>query len=148
MFINNSTKILQNQDKIFYALHDANLDDFKNALYVLFSSIPNENYRKNNIQAYEGFYASIIYTYLSSLGFPINVEESTNKGRLDMSLKINNNRYIFEFKLGDKNALEQIKYMKYHEKYINEHSNIYLVSINFNKNEKNVSKIEWEKYNI
>ncbi len=131
--------------KALQALHDANLQDFHLALTSLFASIPYENYTKNNIQVYEGFYASVIYAYLSSLGFPISVEESTNKGRLDMSLFINNNRYIFEFKVGNENALEQIKQNRYFEKYQNENSDIFLVGINFDESERNVGAYEWEK---
>ncbi len=139
------TRLISSQDKAYLALHNANLEDFKTALVSLFASIPYENYTKNNIHAYEGFYASVMYAYLSSMGFPLDVEESTNKGKLDMSLLINNNRYVFEFKVGSQNALDQIKQNKYHEKFLNENSNIYLVGINFDEKKRNISGFEWVK---
>ncbi|PIE74730.1 MAG: hypothetical protein CSA18_03445 [Deltaproteobacteria bacterium] len=145
MLINNRSKVSNSQDKAFYALRDSNLEDFKTTLISLFASLPYESYAKNNIYVYEGFYSNIVYTYLASLGFPVSVEESTNKGRLDMSILINNNRYVFEFKVGNENALNQIKQNTYWEKFLNEGSNIYLVGINFNKEEKNISNFEWEK---
>ncbi len=144
--LDNPVKIVKSQDKAYYALNDAKLEDFKTTLIALFASLPYENYAKNNINIYEGFYASVIYAYLSSLGFPISVEESTNQGRLDMSILINSNRYIIEFKVDDTNALGQIKENRYYEKYLDEGSDIYLVGITFSKKEKNVSSFEWEKF--
>ncbi|PIE75372.1 MAG: hypothetical protein CSA18_00360 [Deltaproteobacteria bacterium] len=145
MFTKNSSETINFKNKAFYALNNAELGDFKTILISLFASLPYESYVKNNINVYEGFYSNIVYTYLTSLGFPVSVEESTNKGRIDMSILINNNRYVFEFKVGNENALSQIKKNHYWEKFLNEGSNIYLVGINFDKEEKNISNFEWEK---
>ncbi len=60
-------------------------------------------------------------------------------------VKINENIFIIEFKVGSQNALAQIKSRNYHQKYLNENKNIYLVGINFDENEKNISNFEWEK---
>ncbi len=147
MLMDNPTALSNSQDRVYYALQDAKLDDLHQTLMALFAGLPYENYAKNNISVYEGFYASVVYTYLFSMGCPVTVEESTNRGRLDMSLLLNNNRYIFEFKVGNENnALAQIKANKYYEKFLNEGSNIYLVGIHFNKEEKNISRFEWEKF--
>ena len=54
--------------------------------------------------------------------------------------------YIIEFKVDIKqNALQQIKEKKYYEKYINHNKDIYLVGINFDIKDKNISEFEWEK---
>ncbi len=140
--VNNHSRL---KTKAYYSLRDAKIEDFKIALVSLFASLPYENYTKNNITVYEGFYASVIYAYLSSLGFPISAEESLSRGRLDMSLLINKNRYIFEFKVDDDNALNQIKENRYYEKFLSEDSDIYLVGINFSKEEKNITDFRWEK---
>ncbi len=47
--------------------------------------------------------------------------------------------------MGIQNALAQIKSKNYHQKYLNENKNIYLLGINFDENERNISKFEWEK---
>ena len=96
---------------------------------------------------YEGFYASVVYIYLQSLGLDIIGEDVTNKGRIDLTIKINNLIYILEFKVGSEDALQQIKQKNYAQKYINEDKEIYLVGINFNEDEKNIAKFEWEEYN-
>ncbi|PID28734.1 MAG: hypothetical protein CR982_04170 [Candidatus Cloacimonadota bacterium] len=144
--VSNISQKEKNQDDAYDSLFDAKLEDFKTSLISLFASLPYQNYVKNNINVYEGFYSSVIYSYLASLGFPISVEESTNMGRLDMSLLVNNHRYIFEFKVGNENALAQIKESRYYEKFLSENSDIYLVGINFDEEKKNISSFEWEKF--
>ncbi|PCJ18984.1 MAG: hypothetical protein COB02_09365 [Candidatus Cloacimonadota bacterium] len=142
---NQKTEKLENQDKIYDALYDGELEDLESSLKTMFASIPNDNYRKNNIQEYEGFYASVIYVYFQSLGLDIIGEDVTNRGRIDLTLKLNNTIYIIEFKMGDEDALNQIKLKKYHQKYLSENKDIYLIGINFDEKEKNISKFEWEK---
>lgn len=137
------------QDNLYVALLENNLEDFKNSLISMFSSIPYNNYTNNHIQNYEGFYASIIYVYLQSLGFHIIGEDVTNKGRIDLTIVMDNAIYIIEFKLdGKEYALEQIKKKKYYEKYLNQNKDIYLVGINFDTNDKNINSFEWEKYQL
>ncbi len=137
----------QNQNNIklpmVKALKSKNLENLKNSLMAIFSSIPTDNFRKNNIKEYEGFYASVIYVYLQSLGLDIIGEDVTNQGYIDLTIKIENIIYIIEFKMGTANALQQIKDKKYYEKYQNQGKEIYLVGINFK--DKNISLFEWEK---
>jgi hypothetical protein len=108
----------------------------------LFSSIAYNNFTNNYIENYEGFYASVLYACFASLGVEIIPEDVTNKGRIDLTLKVENKTYLFEFKVIDENPLEQIKKMKYHEKYDGER---YLVGIVFDPKERNGSRFEWEK---
>ncbi|WP_083945061.1 ATP-binding protein, partial [Thiomicrospira microaerophila] len=130
------------------ALREQNLESFKLALTSIFASIPYNNFIKNDMQNYEGFYASVIYVYLQSLGLNIIGEDVTHKGRIDLTIKMDNAIYILEFKVDatDKtNALQQIKDKGYATKYINEQKPIYLIGIHFNSGEKNLSEFEWEK---
>jgi hypothetical protein len=56
---------IDTQDNIYDTLEVGNLDDFKNTLISLFAKIANSNYRKNNIAHFEGYYASVVYSYLT-----------------------------------------------------------------------------------
>ena len=136
-----------NQDLIFEALETKDLNLFQTTLESIFASIPYNHYANNNIQVYEGFYASVIYIYLQSLGLDIIGEDVTNKGRIDLTIKINGIIYILEFKVdGQKGeALKQIKEKNYHQKYINTTKEIYIIGIEFDSNEKNITKFESEK---
>ncbi len=145
LFLASPSERVTHQQSGFRALFAGKPDDFKQTLEAMFASIPYENFTNNNLPAYEGFYASVIYIYLCSMGVPVSTEQSTNKGRLDMSILINNNRYIFEFKVGTENALAQIKANQYHHRYLNEGSNIYLVGINFYEAARNITGFKWEK---
>ncbi len=129
---------------LFYSLRDSNLEEFKNSLSSLFASIPYNNYVKNEIGEFEGYYASVIYAYLASLGVRIIAEDVTNRGRVDMTLFIENKIYIIEFKVGSGGALTQIKEKNYHQKYLSENKDIYLVGIEFDREAKNISGFEWE----
>ncbi len=136
------------QSDLYDALQHNNLNQVKDIVYAFFASIPNDWYRKNNISDYEGYYASIFYCYFASLGLDVTAEDTTNHGRIDMTLKFNGNIYIFEFKVvelvkDNNSALQQIKDKKYHEKY-SDHQTIYLIGIEFAKDERNIVRFEWE----
>ena len=74
--------------------------------HAFFASIPYQWYaarrcrRTNNHSAdYEGFYASVFYSYFAALGYEIAVEESSSHGRLDMAVRTGGHVYLFEFKV-------------------------------------------------
>ena len=141
LFKNNTLKA----KSLSKALRKNSLEEFKDSLVSIFASIPYNNYTKNDIQNYEGFYASIVYVYLQSLGLDIIGEDVTNKGRIDLTIIMDDVIYILEFKVGNSDALKQIKERNYHQKYLDKNKDIYLIGINFDEKEKNISKFEWEK---
>ena len=147
MVSTNDNRKVKIQDDLYDALEDIDMNKFKSSLRSMFAAIPYNNYTKNDLASFEGFYASIIFIYLQSLGFHIIGEDVTNKGRIDLTIIMDNAIYIIEFKVDSKqNALQQIKEKKYYEKYINYSKDIYLVGIDFDTNDKNISNFEWEKY--
>jgi len=143
--INRPAQKIKYQNDMYDALCDAQLDDLKKSLISMFASIPYNNYSSNNIKNYEGFYASVIYIYLQSLGIEIIGEDVTNKGRIDLTVFVEDIIYIIEFKVGKEDALQQIKDKAYAQKYLYHQKEIYLVGINFDEDEKNIIKFEWEK---
>jgi len=141
-FLYNQQDIRKIKKPIRESLKQANLEELKETLISLFASIPYNNYTNNDIQKYEGYYASLLYVYFASLGIKIIGEDVTNRGRIDLTLFIEDKIYIIEFKVGNE-ALKQIKEKKYYEKYLNENKEIYLVGIEFE--DKNIKNFEWEK---
>jgi len=141
------TEKIRIQDRLYEALEKGNLDALKEVLYGLFASIPYHNFTNNKIAEYEGYYASLIYAYFASLGLDTIPEDTYSKGRIDMTLKMNDNVFIFEFKVVDKatgNALQQIKDKKYYEKYQPAKGTIYLIGIEFGRKERNILNYQWE----
>jgi len=66
--------------------------------------------------------------------------------RIDLTIKIDDNIYILEFKVdGNGKALHQIKEKNYQQKYFNAGKTIYLVGIDFSSEKKNISGFAWEQ---
>jgi hypothetical protein len=58
--------------------------------------------------------------------------------------------FIFEIKMksNPRNAITQIKERKYHEKYLAQNKEIFLIGIEFDEQEKNLSKFETQKISV
>ena len=108
----------------------------------LFASIAYNNYTNNEIARYEGFYASVLYAYFASIVVETIAEDVSNKGRIDLTLKVGGRTFLFEFKVTDGEPLEQIKRMKYYEKYSGDR---YLIGIVFDPKARNISRFEVER---
>jgi len=132
---------------LFEALNVGNIDQLRDVFHAFFASIPHDWYRKNELSGYEGYYASIFYCYFTALGLDVIAEDTTNKGRLDMRVKLDNRIFIFEFKVvelvPEGNALAQLLQKRYHEKYLNEGCEIFLIGVEFSKTDRNIVKYEW-----
>jgi len=129
-------------------LSAADMAGLQETLFTLFATIPYQHFTNNNIANYEGYYASVIYAYLASLGFNTTAEDTTQKGSIDLSLKLADKCYLFEFKVVTKakgQALTQIKQKRYFEKYIH-YPNLYLIGIEFGKSERNIVQFTWERF--
>lgn len=132
------------------AFENNDFEKLYHTLYQFFSSIPYEWYRKNELDKYEGYYASVIYALLNDAGLNIIAEDNTNTGRIDLTIIYLNKIFLLEFKVikntTDKKALEQIKEKKYYKKYKDNYKDIFLIGIEFSKEERNIINFEWEKY--
>lgn len=140
--IQNSNNI---HDKIYESFLRFDFSSLETAIKSLFASIPYNLYVNNPMFEREGYYVSVFYAYIKSMGLEIAVEEATNKGRIDIVIKYPNAIFIVEFKVDGSDALAQIKEMKYHEKYVSENRDVYLIGLEFDKSIKNISKLEWER---
>ena len=129
-------------------LKAGNLPGLKALFEAFFASIPHQWYARNPIDQYEGFYASVFYSYFAALGLDIRLEDSTNKGRIDMAVMFAGQVFVFEFKVVESNpngsALQQIKDMGYADKYRSRGEPIHLVGVEFSKASRNVVGFEVE----
>lgn len=110
-----------------------------------FAGIPYNWYVNNDIANYEGFYATIVYSYLAALGYNLIPEDVTNHGRIDLTLIMPDKVIILEFKLkkygSAAEAMAQLKTKNYAEKYRAEQLPIHLVAIIFDSVERNVCEV-------
>ncbi|ADR19924.1 ATP-binding protein [Calditerrivibrio nitroreducens] len=135
------------KDPLIKSLYYGKPEELRDTLMALFASIPYNNYTNNELKLYEGFYASVVYSYLASLGVDLIGEDVTNKGRIDLTVFVSDKVYIMEFKVdGEKGeALSQIKHKNYAQKYLDSGKAIYLVGVEFSSSERNIVNFEWEK---
>ena len=135
--------------KLYDLLLANDFDGLKSLIQAFFSTIPADWYRNNNIARYEGYYASVFYTYFASLGMRVIPEDVTNKGRIDMTVLFNSQIYIFEFKVVEDapqgRALAQIKEREYAAKYRGQSHPIHLIGVEFSKQSRNVVGFEVEQ---
>lgn len=129
-------------DDLYSIFLEERLEILKANLQQLFASIA-YNITNNEIDRYEGFYASVVYAYLASLGFQIIAEDVTNRGRMDLTLLTEDTAYIFEFKVRDEDPLRQIKTMRYYEKYAKYQT--WLIGIVFDVASRNITRFVYEK---
>ena len=126
------------------AAHDC--AGLKELFHAFFASIPYQWYTNNQIADYEGFYASVVYSYFAALGYEIVVEESSSHGRLDMAVRTGGHVYLFEFKVVEMappgSALAQLRERGYADKYRGGGEPIHLIGVEFSRETRNVTAFE------
>ena len=112
----------------------------KSRFQALFHAIPYEWYTGSNMDNYEGYYASVVYAFVTSLGFAVRPAESPSYGRADLV-------YVMECKVvkltGDgSKELGQILEHGYHRQYVRAGRKVILIGIDFSKKERNIVGFE------
>ncbi len=141
-----TSQALMSRSLLEDALYDEDMPALYESIKALFASIPYEWYRKNTLAHFEGYYASVFYSQLAALGLNVQPEDITHKGRIDLSLKLEQTVYLFEFKVVENKAtgeaLKQLIDRGYADKYRAPGISIVLVGIEFSKAERNVVGFE------
>ena len=134
---------------LYRLLRANNLAGLKDLFHAFYATIPHDWYRKNALAGFEGYYASIFYSYFAALGLDIALEDTTNHGRIDMAVRFQNNIYLFEFKVvelvPEGRALQQLKDKHYADKYQADGQAIYLIGVEFSKESRNIVGFEVEQ---
>ncbi len=113
---------------------------------AFFASIPYQWHTNNEIANYEGYYASVFYSYFASVGLDIVVEDSSSQGRLDMVVRFNDNVYLFEFKVvelaSEGAAMAQLQAKGYADKYRDLCEPIFMIGVEFSRETRNLIGFE------
>ena len=141
-----SQKLIRQKQSLGHLLIKNDFAGMKDLFTAFFASIPHDWYRNNPIAQYEGYYASVFYSYFAALGLEINLEDVTNHGRIDMTVKFNENIYLFEFKVvelvPEGKALQQLIDKNYAQKYQSSNQPIHLIGVEFSKESRSVIGFE------
>jgi hypothetical protein len=119
-------------------LKENNIEEFFETLKIFFANINYELHIKS-----EKYYQTIFYVIFKLIGLKVEAEVSTNIGRIDAVIELEDKVYLFEFKINDspENALKQIKDNKYYEKYSGSNKDIICVGAKFDLDDRNI--INW-----
>ncbi len=140
---------------IYFAMQEWDIDKLVDWIKTLFSGIAYSSIEK--IAKYEWYYSSVIYSLFYSMWFDIVQEDITNKWRIDLTIKVQQeewgnvfNYFILEFKVEKswENALKQIQDKKYSQKYIwllEKWERLFEVGINFSFEERNIESYDWKE---
>ena len=144
-----STRQMANSIRLHELLEANDFAGLKTLFHAFYASIPHQWYTNNDIADFEGYYASVFYSYFAGLGLDVTVEDSTSHGRLDMAVCFNGNVYLFEFKVVEMEpegaAIAQLKERGYADKYRHLGQPIHLIAVEFSKEARNVVAFEVER---
>ena len=122
--------------RIYLALRNEDLDGAFRLLQTFLSTVP---YTGNT--DYEGHYQQMLYIIFSLLGYYVDVEVRTPRGRVDMVLRTATTLYVVEVKL-DKSAetaMQQIDLKQYPERFALCGLPVIKVAVNFNRETHTIS---------
>ena len=117
------------------------VDDFFERLKTMFADIPYELARDREVH-----YQNILYIIFKLMGFYVQVEYHTNRGRINLVLQTQDYVYIMEFKLNGsaEEALAQIRAKGYAEPFAKDKRTVYRIGVNFSDEIRNIQDIKIE----
>jgi hypothetical protein len=131
-------------DEIITILKKEEIKKLKEKLEILISNI-SYMYLKE-----EASYVLAVFVLLYSTGLNVITEDNTSKGRIDLTIIVNNSIvYILEFKVIQNskekgNAIKQILEKEYYKKYLN-YDKVYIIDIELDKTKKQIVNFEYEQ---
>ena len=130
-------------------------DDFnglEELLKAFFAGIPYQWHVRNDIADYEGYYASVFHALFAAAGLDVVVEDSTSRGRVDLTVRLDGRVYLFEFKVVESApegvptrptaAMAQLRERGYADKYRAAGGPVHLIAVEFSKQTRNVAAFE------
>jgi len=131
-------------------LRSADIEGLIGLIKCLFAAIPWRNFTHNDLADFEGYYASVLYAFFSSLDTCVIPEDITNHGQADMTVILGANIYVMEIKVVDEAqieanpALNQIIQRDYAEKYRGKPGTVvYELGLVFSRTKRNLIRADW-----
>ena len=121
---------------------DDDIGAFVEALKVFFAAYPYDITNHN-----ERHYQSVLYTLLVAFGADVRAEQTTNRRRIDIVLKMPKTIYVIEMKYDGTadEALAQIRDRGYAEGFSSDSRRVCLVGMSFSSTERNITDWRVEK---
>ena len=119
------------------SLREGDIEGFMERLQSFLSACPYELEPEQ-----ERHFQSVMFILTALCGYYVEIEEHTNKGRMDMTIKTKDYIYIFEFKFNKsaEEALAQIDEKGYAERFQSDGRSIVKVGVNFSTACRNIDR--------
>jgi len=131
-------------DDVITTLKKENISKLKEHIDLLINNI-SYMYLKE-----EASYVLAVFVLFYSTGLNVITEDNTSKGRIDLTVIVNNSIvYILEFKVIQNSkekgkAIKQILEKEYYKKYLN-YDKVYIIGIEIDKTKKQIINFEYKK---
>ncbi|WP_200959794.1 PD-(D/E)XK nuclease domain-containing protein, partial [Cylindrospermopsis sp. CR12] len=139
------------QDSLYEFMNRGDVESMIMAIKRLFAGIPWRNFTNNDLADFEGYYASVIYAFLSSLDARVIPEDISNYGQADITTMLGAHIYVMEIKVVEGNqvqgnpALDQILQRNYAEKYRGEPGkSVHEIGLIFSRSQRNLIQADWQ----
>ncbi|WP_180982360.1 PD-(D/E)XK nuclease domain-containing protein, partial [Cylindrospermopsis raciborskii] len=139
------------QDSLYEFMNRGDVESMIMAIKRLFAGIPWRNFTNNDLADFEGYYASVIYAFLSSLDARVIPEDISNYGQADITTMLGSHIYVMEIKVVEGNqvqgnpALDQILQRNYAEKYRGEPGkSVHEIGLIFSRSQRNLIQADWQ----
>ncbi|MYN66676.1 MAG: ATP-binding protein [Acidobacteria bacterium] len=114
----------------------------------LLAGIPHDWHRRNDIARYEGYWSSVFYAWFRASLDHLAVEDATSRSRLDMALRLEEDVYLFEFKVAGRSeqgaALAQLKARRYADKYRAPGRTVHLIGVEVSAETRDITAFDVE----
>ncbi|OBU75229.1 ATP-binding protein [Cylindrospermopsis raciborskii] len=139
------------QDSLYEFMNRGDVESMIMAIKRLFAGITWRNFTNNDLADFEGYYASVIYAFLSSLDARVIPEDISNYGQADITTMLGSHIYVMEIKVVEGNqvqgnpALDQILQRNYAEKYRGEPGkSVHEIGLIFSRSQRNLIQADWQ----
>ncbi len=127
----------------------ARFHQLQQSLSVFFASIPHDWHRNNQLDRYQGCYASVFFALLNGCGLDARPEQASSHGNLHLAELTRQRIVLFEFKTvdgrsGSGRALRQLKAKCYADQHLGSGNPLHLVGVGFSRETRNLARVEWE----
>ena len=104
LFVDTLKHLFEGDQELFVGLEHGllrtgDLDGLQTWFRALFAGIPYQWHSRNTIADYEGYYASVFYSFFVGSGAAVTAEDSGSAGRADLAVQTAGRMYLFEFKV-------------------------------------------------
>lgn len=126
--------------QIIREIRNGDVEGFMTRLQTLFAD--NSYQVQGKMELY---FQNTMYVIFKMLGFYVDIERTTSRGRIDMVITTANYVYVIEIKLDGSaiNALKQIDTKGYAEPFMEDARTLYKIGVNFSSDIRGIS--EWLK---